>query len=115
MNEFKKWVREVINTQAQPNGNAMLLDDFKEDGFGEYSYPKEFFVNGIKFWWSMGYYKTRGKGMSSHFEIWLHSTGSFSERVATGELTLAKIRKGLKMIYERFVREKNEEDQDNGI
>ena len=102
MNEFKAWIRNVINPQAC-HGNNISLDDYTKDGMNEYLYPLAFIVDGIQFRWSYGSRKTRGKGMSSHYELWLHADDwSFHEKIATGEWTLGKTRKGLRMIYDRM-------------
>jgi len=102
-NEFNKWVRSVINPQAHSNGNNISLDDFSRDGMREYLYPIIFVVEGVTYRWSYGTRKTRGRGMSSHYELWLHADVSgFSKKIATGEWTLAKMRKGLRMIFDQL-------------
>jgi hypothetical protein len=102
MNEFNSWIRNVINPQAR-HVNSISLDDYTRNGMTEYLYPKTFLVNGVEFRWSFGSRKTRGKGMSSHYELWLHANDwSFHEKIATGEWTLGKTRKGLRMIYDRL-------------
>ena len=102
MSAFNEWVRAVINPQARA-GNNISLDDFTRDGMREYLYPLSFTINGINFRWSYGSRKTKGKGMSSHYELWLHADDwSFHEKIATGDWTLGKTRKGLKLIYNRI-------------
>ena len=99
---FNAWIREVINPQAS-YGNNISLDDFSKDGMTEYLYPLSFIVNDIEFSWSYGSHTTRGKGMSSHYVLWLYAKGyRFHEKIATGEWTLGKTRKGLRMIFDRF-------------
>jgi hypothetical protein len=101
-NTFNRWVREVINPQARA-GNNISLDDFTRDGMKEYLYPVSFVVDEIEFQWSYGSRKTKGRGMSSHNELWLHADAwGLHERIATGDWTLSKTRKWLKLIYNRI-------------
>jgi len=98
---FNRWVRDVINPQADNTRcNAVSLSDFSKDGMTEYYYPKSFAVNGDLYRWDIGSWPTRGRGMSSHYEIWFHGPAfGGGMKVATGDLTLGKIRKGLRIIY----------------
>lgn len=103
-NGFNRWIRDVINTQATPNGNSVLLDDFSSDGTTEYSYPKEFVVNGDKYYWDVGTRKTKGRGMSSHYELWFHGKAfNGGKRISTGEITLNRVKMGLKEIYNYYI------------
>ena len=99
--DFVKWVREVINPQASAaEGNSVCLDDYSKDGNTEYSYPKSFIVNGDSYYWTVSSWPTKGRGMSSHYELWFHGPAFVHNgRIATGDLTLGKVRKGLKQIY----------------
>ena len=102
---FNEWVREVINTQATSGGNAVSLDDFTPDGNHEYYYPKHFVVEGDEYWWDISKRPTLGRHLCTHYEIWFHGIAfKGAVRIATGVLTKGKIRKGLKMIYEHYVK-----------
>lgn len=90
--DFMKWVREVINPQADKfHSNSVNLDDDSKDGNTEYSYPKDFKVLGQQYSWTY----------SMDFQLWFHGPGfkDHNEKIATGELTKYKIWKGLKKIY----------------
>lgn len=103
-NGFNEWIREVINVQATPNGNSVLLDDFSSDGMKEFAYPKEFSVCGDKYYWDVGTRKTKGRGMSSHYELWFHGKAfNGDKRISTGKITLNKIKRGLKEIYNYYI------------
>ncbi len=100
---FINWIRENINTQATLNGNSVALDDFSKDGTKEYSYPKEFIVCGDKYSWNISSAHTKGRSLTTHYEIWFHGKAfSGSQKIATGELTLSKIRKGLQEIFNYY-------------
>lgn len=101
--DFINWIREVINPQANKNGNSVCLDDYSKDGMTEYSYPKTFIVNGDEYSWNVSTTHTKSRSLTTHYELWF--TGkAFNEtkRIATGEVTLSKVRKGLKEIYEYY-------------
>lgn len=103
---FNEWVREVINTQASPDGNAVSLDDFSSDGNSEYFYPKEFTVEGDKYRWYISKTHTPHRHLCTHYEIWFHGRAfGISARIATGMLTKEKIRKGLKQIFNFYYKE----------
>lgn len=102
--KFIKWIREEINPQATPNGNSVVLDDFSKDGTKEYPYPKNFAVCGDKYYWDISSAHTKGRCLTTHYEIWFHGKAfGGSQRIATGELTLSKIRKGLKSIFDYYI------------
>lgn len=61
--EFIQWIHEVINPQANSNGNSVCLDDFSKDGMTEYSYPKEFTVNGDRYYWNISTAHTRSRSL----------------------------------------------------
>lgn len=101
--KFNEWVRKVINTQARVNGNSVALDDFSKDGNTEYSYPKTFSVNGDTYSWDVSTAHTKNRHLCTHYELWF-SGAAFggTKRIATGTLTLGKLRKGLKEIYNYY-------------
>lgn len=101
--EFINWIREVINPQASKNGNSVCLDDYSKDGMTEYSYPKKFVVNGDEYSWDVSKAHTKNRSLTTHYELWFTGKAfNGTKRVATGELTLSKVRKGLKEIYEYY-------------
>ena len=98
--EFIQWIRDVINTQATSNGNSVCLDDFSKDGMTEYSYPKKFIVNGDTYYWNISSNHTKGRHLTTHYELWFYGLAfGNAKRIATGEITLSKIRKELKEIF----------------
>lgn len=100
--DFMKWVREVINPQANKfHSNSVNLDDNSKDGNTEYSYPKDFKVLGQEYSWTYTRYRTKRRYLCSHYELWFHGPGlkNHHEKIATGKLTKYKIWKGLKKIY----------------
>lgn len=101
--DFIKWLREVINTQAG-SGNNVCVDDFTKDGMREYLYPKEFTVNGDQYSWSIGLHHTKRRHLCSHYELWFHGKAfkANHQKVATGNLTMTKLRAGLKIIYNYY-------------
>lgn len=101
--EFIQWIRDVINTQATPNGNSVCLDDFSKDEMTEYSYPKEFTVNGDRYYWNVSTAHTKSRHFTTHYELWFTGTAfKGSKKIATGEITLSKVRKGLKEIFDFY-------------
>ena len=101
--EFIQWIREVVNPQATPNGNSICLDDFSKDGMTEYSYPKEFTVNGDRYYWNVSTLHTKGRHLTTHYELWFNGKAfNGLKRIATGEITLSKVRKGLREIFEFY-------------
>lgn len=105
--EFIQWIRNVINPQATPNGNSVALNDYSKDGMTEYSYPKEFTVNGDIYYWNVSTAHTRNRSLVTHYELWFNGKAfRGSKRIATGEITLSKVRKGLREIFE-FYRKEN--------
>lgn len=101
--EFIQWIREVINPQATYNGNSVCLDDFSKDGMTEYSYPKEFTVNGDRYYWNISTAHTRSRSLVTHYELWFNGKAfNGSKRIATGEITLSKVRKGLREIFDFY-------------
>ena len=101
---FIKWLREVINPQAVPNGNSVCLDDFSKDGMTAYSYPIEFVVNGDEYSWTIIRYHTKRRHLCTHYEIWFHGKAfkGGHQKIATGELTKTKLKSGLKVIYNYY-------------
>ena len=100
---FIEWIRKVINPQAVKNGNSVALDDFSKDGMTEYCYPKIFIVHGDEYSWDISLAHTKRKSLTSHYEIWFNGKAfGGSKRIATGGLTLSKIRKGLKIVYNYY-------------
>ena len=99
---FLLWLREVVQPQADPrSGNAAALDDFSPDGMREYCYPKEFTVSGDAYMWSVSSAHTKGRYLCTHYEIWFFGPAFGSgQRIATGSPTKAKIRCGLRKIYD---------------
>ena len=77
---FLLWLREVVQPQADPrSGNAAALDDFSPDGMRE------------------------GRHLCTHYEIWFFGPAFGSgQRIATGSPTKAKIRCGLRKIYDYY-------------
>lgn len=101
--EFIQWIREVINPQATSNGNSVCLDDFSKDGMTEYLYPKEFIVNGDMYCWKVSSNHTKGRHLTTHYELWFYGLAfRGGKKIATGEITLSKIRKGLKEIFDFY-------------
>ena len=101
---FDQWVRETINVQAVSNGNAVSLDDFSVDGMKEFLYPKEFVVNGDPYSWHISSHHTAKRHLTTHYELWFCGKAFYgSMRIATGELTKGKVRKGLRMIYNYYL------------
>ena len=72
--EFIQWIRDVINTQATPNGNSVCLDDFSKDEMTEYSYPKEFTVNGDRYYWNVSTAHTKSRHFTTHYELGFSGT-----------------------------------------
>lgn len=106
--EFIKWVREVINSQSNYNGNSVALDDFSKDGVTEYSYPKVFTVCGDHYYWTISEAHRKRRSLTTYYEIWFYGKAfGGAKRIATGEITLNKIRKGLKEIF-NYYRKKSE-------
>lgn len=101
--EFIKWIREVINPQATPNGNSVALDDYSKDRMTEYSYPREFIVNGDTYYWNVSTTHTKSRSLVTHYELWFNGRAfNGSKRVATGEITLSKVRRGLREIFDFY-------------
>ena len=101
--DFIDWIREVINTQASKNGNSVCLDDYSKDGMTEYTYPKNFIVNGDKYSWTISSKHTKKRHLTTHNELWFAGKAfKGTKKIATGELTLSKVGKGLKEIYEYY-------------
>lgn len=101
--DFIKWIREVINPQANANGNSVMLDDFSRDGMTEYPYPKTFIVNGDTYYWNVSTAHTKSRSLTTHYELWFNGKAfNGSKRITTGEVTLSKVRKGLKEIYNYY-------------
>lgn len=103
--EFVQWVRAVINTQADPRcGNSAALDDFSPDGMSEFCYPKKFTVAGDAYCWTISGAHTKGRHHCTHYEIWFFGKAFGSGlKIATVGPTKAKIRKGLRQIYEYYM------------
>lgn len=103
---FERWLRAVINPQADPaHGNSVALDDFSKDGMTEYAYPKEFTVHGDLYQWTASSAHTKGRHLCTHYEIWFYGPAfGPGRRISTGGPTKAKIRRGLRVIYQ-FYRE----------
>ena len=101
---FLLWLRKVVQPQADPrSGNAAALDDFSPDGMREYCYPKEFTVSGDAYMWSVSSAHTKGRHLCTHYEIWFFGPAFGSgQRIATGSPTKAKIRRGLRKIYDYY-------------
>jgi hypothetical protein len=102
--EFIKWIRKVINPQAEPNGNSVCVDDYSKDGMNEYKYPKEFVVNGDTYSWSISRCHTKGRHLCTHYELWFYGIAfrTGSQKIATGNLTKTKLWSGLKVIYNYY-------------
>lgn len=101
--EFIKWIREIINPQATFNGNSVALNDYSKDGMTEYSYPKEFIVSGDNYYWNVSTTHTRNRSLVTHYELWFNGKAfKGSKRIATGEITLSKVRKGLREIFDFY-------------
>lgn len=99
---FDKWIREVINPQANnKKSNAISVMDFSRDGEKEYFWPKDFIIDGVDYYWNYDRKHTKGRSLTTHGELWFHG-GIFGQgkRIATGELTLSKLKLGFKEIYE---------------
>ena len=103
---FLPWLREVIQPQADPaKANAVALDDFSRDGMKEYCYPKSFVVQGDSYFWSVSTAHTKGRHLCTHYELWFHGPAfAPCQRIATGAVTKAAIRKGLRQIYRYYYR-----------
>lgn len=101
---FLLWLREVVQPQSDPlSGNAVALDDFSPDGMREYCYPKEFTVSGDAYMWSVSIAHTKKRYLCTHYEIWFFGPAFGSgQRIATGSPTKAKIRRGLRKIYDYY-------------
>lgn len=105
---FERWIRDVINPQADPaHGNAAALDDFSKDGMTEYTYPKRFTVCGDTYRWTVSSAHTRGRHLCTHYELWFFGPAfGTGRRIGTGGPTKAMIRRGLRLIYQ-FYREES--------
>lgn len=100
---FKKWIRNNINTQAAQGGNSVALGDYSKDGMTEYSYPKRFTLYGDKYYWDISSRPTKGRHLTTHYELWFHGRAFGGDmKIALGQLTLAKLKKGLKIIYDYY-------------
>lgn len=100
---FIKWIREVINPQAKMDGNAVCLDDFSKDGMSEFFYPKRFIVNGDEYSWDVISRPTKNRYLTTHYELWFNGKAfNGTKKIATGEISLSKIRKGLREIFEYY-------------
>lgn len=101
---FQEFLRTVINPQANKSGNSVSLDDYSRDGMTEYSYPKEFVVDGDTYCWWTGKRHTKYRCLCNHYELWFAGKcfAGGSQRIATGDLTKGKVRKGLKVIYKYY-------------
>jgi hypothetical protein len=108
--EFVKWLRNVINPQAVPGGNSVCVDDYAKDGMSEYSYPKEFIVEGDSYRWSVSSCHTKRRHLCTHYELWFYGKAfkGGCQRISTGYLTKAKLRSGLKIIYNYYLTLKEE-------
>ena len=97
---FRDFLKE-ISAQASPiGGNSVLVDDWYERGTKEYPYPKEFFIKGERYHWSMSTRSTRGR-CGTHYELWGHGSLTGNKRYATGDFTKAKLFKFFRDIYEK--------------
>lgn len=103
-NEFNQWIRSVINTQADSScGNSAALDDFSPDGMSEFCYPEKFVVNGDTYLWSVSRAHTKGRHLCTHYEIWFFGAAfGPGQRIATGEPDKAKVRRGLRIIFNYY-------------
>lgn len=50
------------------------MNDYSKDGMTEYSYPKEFIVNGDNYYWNVSTAHTKNRHFAAHYELWF--TGS---------------------------------------
>ena len=93
--EFIKWIREVINPQATPNGNSVALNDYSKDGMIEYSYPKKFIVNGSTYYWTVSSNCTKGRHLTTHYELWFYGAAfKGAKKLQLEKLHLVKLEKG---------------------
>lgn len=97
--EFKMY----ISKQANKKGNSVTVDDFSADGMSEYSYPYNFTVDGIGCRWNMNKNHTKGKFLTTHYELWGHSPLTGSYKVATGTLTKGKLFKFFKELHKQII------------
>ena len=102
--EFIYWIRTVINTQAVSNGNAVSVSDYSKDKKIEYFYPKSFAVNGDKYSWDISKHHTKGRHLTTHYELWFYGRAfkGGAAKIATGQVTMSNLRKGLRKIYEFY-------------
>ena len=101
--DFLNWIRNVINPQSKSNGNSVSLDDFSSDGMSEFFYPKRFFVNNDEYSWDISTAHTKGRHLTTHYELWFSGKAfNGNMRISTGLLTLSKLKKGLRIIYEYY-------------
>lgn len=100
---FKKWIRNNINTQAAQGGNSVALGDYSKDGMTEYSYPKRFTLYGDEYCWDISSYHTNGRHSTTHYELWFYGRAFRGHmKIATGALTLSNLKRGLKIIYDYY-------------
>lgn len=106
---FKEFVYNVICPQATPNGNSVAIDDFNREGTKEYCHPKEFTINGDRYYWSISKRHTKGRHLSNHYEIWFHGKAfnNTNSKVATGVLTKGKLKKGYRIIYDYYYKNRH--------
>ena len=83
---FLLWLREVVQPQADPNsGNTAVLDDFSSDGMREYCYPHK-----------------RAVSLHPLRNLVFGPAFGSGQRIATSSPTKAKIRRGLRKIYDYY-------------
>lgn len=99
--QYEVFLAGILKQASSTTSNKSLsFNLFSQDGNKEYYFPENFIVNGNEYSFSFGQRKTKGRGMSSHRETWIHGKGG-SEKVATGSPTKSHLLKGLRLIYER--------------
>ncbi len=98
---FRDFLKEISAQASSIGANSVLIDDWYDNNTKEYSYPKEFILNGERYHWSISSRHTKGRHLTTHYELWGHGKVVGGKRYSTGLLTRAKLFKFFRDIYEK--------------
>lgn len=97
---FPDFLKQISAQACSKTANSVGVDHWYDNGNQEYCYPKEFVVGDRVYSWSMSRRHTKGRHLTTHWELWGHGAGIGDKRYATGELTKSKLFKFFRDIYE---------------
>lgn len=97
---FSDFLKQISSQACSKSNNSVSVGHWYNNGHREYSYPKSFVVGESSYSWSMSRRHTKGRHLTTHWELWGHGFGIGDKRYATGELTKGKLFKFFRDIYE---------------